>query len=156
MKGVIGSAVPLRSLVPIVEFQELAGLHVARVDSARQVRDSGDLVAKADRLQGFGGLRAYIDRGADLAQAGAASKTSAFVPKVVSAFAAARPASPPPTIAILQLGDIRPLQARAETNPRHDGPSIAGPARVGIGGLSPGAGKRAIPQASPTSPPRGF
>src|SRR4051812_40966081 len=40
-------------------------------------------------------------------KAGAASKTSAFIPKVSSARAAASPASPPPTIAILQLPDIR-------------------------------------------------
>src|SRR5947209_20157783 len=35
VKGVVGSAVPRCSLVPIVEFEELAGLHVARVDSGR-------------------------------------------------------------------------------------------------------------------------
>ena len=57
VKGVIGSAVPLRGLVPIVEFEELAGLHVARVDSARQMPDGGDFVANADRLQRFDGLR---------------------------------------------------------------------------------------------------
>ena len=68
VKGVIGSAVPRRSLVPIVEFEELAGLHVARVDSGRQVPDGGDLVADADRLQRLDGLRADVDRGADLAQ----------------------------------------------------------------------------------------
>ena len=68
MKGVIGSAVPLRSLEPIVEFEELAGLHVARVDSGRRGADSGDLVADADRLQRLDGLRAGVDRGADLAQ----------------------------------------------------------------------------------------
>ena len=68
VKGVIGSAVPRRSLVPIVQFEELTGLHVARVDSGRCVRDSGDFVANADRLQRLDGLRAYVDRGADLAQ----------------------------------------------------------------------------------------
>src|SRR3977135_973108 len=44
-------------------------------------------------------------------KAGAVSKPSAFVPKVFSACAAASPASPPPTIAILQLDDIRPSGA---------------------------------------------
>ncbi len=68
VKGVIGSAVPLRSLEPVVEFEELAGLHVARVDSGRRGPDGGDLVANADRLQRFDGLRACVDRGADLAQ----------------------------------------------------------------------------------------
>ena len=58
MKGVIGRAVLLCSLVPVAEFEELSGLHVARVDSGRQVRDGGDLVANADRLQRFDGLRA--------------------------------------------------------------------------------------------------
>ena len=68
VKGVIGRAVPLRSLEPIVEFEELTGLHVARVDAGRRVRDRGDLVADADRLQRLDGLRAGVDRGADLAQ----------------------------------------------------------------------------------------
>src|SRR5215510_9798865 len=40
--------------------------------------------------------------------AGAASNTSACIPKVRSACAAASPASPPPTIAIPQLDGIRP------------------------------------------------
>src|SRR5262245_13308066 len=40
-------------------------------------------------------------------RAGAVSKTSALIPRAFSAFAAASPASPPPTIAILQLADIR-------------------------------------------------
>src|SRR6266566_10005881 len=40
-------------------------------------------------------------------KAAAASKTSACIPQVLSACAAATPASPPPTIAILQLPDIR-------------------------------------------------
>ena len=40
-------------------------------------------------------------------KAGAVSKTSAFMPNVCSAFAAASPARPPPTIAILQLDGIR-------------------------------------------------
>jgi hypothetical protein len=35
VKGVIGSAVARRSLSPIVEFEELTGLHVARVDAGR-------------------------------------------------------------------------------------------------------------------------
>jgi hypothetical protein len=82
-------------------------LHVARVDSRRRVRDSGDLVAKIDRLQRFGGLRLTLTAAPISPKAGAASKTSAFIPKVVSACAAASPASPPPTIAILQLDDIR-------------------------------------------------
>src|SRR5215831_13292929 len=68
VKGVIGSAVPRCSLVPVVEFEELTRLHVARVDSGRRRRDSGDFAAKTDRLQRFKGLRTYVDRGADLAQ----------------------------------------------------------------------------------------
>src|SRR5271163_2485303 len=68
VKGVIGSAVPRRGLQPIVEFKELTGLHVARVESWRCGANSGDLVAEADRLQRFRGLRADVDRGADLAQ----------------------------------------------------------------------------------------
>src|SRR5262245_8610795 len=68
VKAVIGSAVPRPGLVPIVEFEELAGLHVARVDAGRCGPDRGDLVAETDRLQRFEGLRTDIDRGADLAQ----------------------------------------------------------------------------------------
>ena len=68
MKAVIGRAVAHRSLVPVVEFEELAGLHVARVDAGRRVGDSRDLVADADRAQRLDGLRAGVDRGADLAQ----------------------------------------------------------------------------------------
>src|SRR5215207_8033618 len=58
-------------------------------------------------------------------KAGAVSNTSALMPKVCSAFAAASPASPPPTIANLQLDDIHPLRAHAEANPRHDCSIIA-------------------------------
>src|SRR5215813_13252888 len=62
VKAVIGSAVARRGLVPIVEFEELAGLHVARVDSGRCGRDGGDLVAKTDRLQRFEGLWTDVAR----------------------------------------------------------------------------------------------
>src|SRR5262245_11699591 len=68
VKGVIGSAVARRSLAPIVEFEELTGLHVARIDAGRRVGDGGDLVAEIDRSQRLDGLRADVDRGADLAQ----------------------------------------------------------------------------------------
>ena len=68
VKAVIGSAVARRGLVPIVEFEELAGLHVARVDAGRCGRDRGDLVAETDCLQRFEGLRTDVDRGADLPQ----------------------------------------------------------------------------------------
>src|SRR6516162_6961654 len=68
VKAVIGRAVSRRSLVPIVEFEELAGLHVTRVDSGRCGRDGGDFAAKIDCLQRFKGLRAYVDSRADLAQ----------------------------------------------------------------------------------------
>jgi hypothetical protein len=54
--------------VAVVELEELARLHVARVDAGRRVRDRGDLVADADRLQRLDRLRADVDRGADLAQ----------------------------------------------------------------------------------------
>src|SRR5262245_26010424 len=68
VKAVIRSAVARCGLVPIVEFKELAGLHVARVDAGRCGRDGGDLVAETDCLQRFKGLRAYVDSRADLAQ----------------------------------------------------------------------------------------
>src|SRR5579862_4338446 len=56
--------------------------------------------------------------------AGAASKTSAFTPKTVSAFAAASPASPPPTIAILQVDDDMRL-SRCPPRPGYNYPNIA-------------------------------
>src|SRR6516162_6670409 len=68
VKAVIGRAVSRRSLVPIVELEELAGLHVTRVDSGRCGRDGGDFAAKIDCLQRFEGLWTDVDRGADLAQ----------------------------------------------------------------------------------------
>src|SRR5712691_1858313 len=70
MKAVIGRPVLRRSLFSVVEFEVLAGLHVARVDSGRCVRNRGDLVADADRLQRLDGLRTCVDGGADLAQGG--------------------------------------------------------------------------------------
>ena len=54
--------------MPVVEFEELAGLHVARLDSGRCGADRGELVADPDRSQRLDGLRADIDRGADLTQ----------------------------------------------------------------------------------------
>ena len=68
VKSVIGSAVTFCCLVSIVELEERAGLHVARVDPARSVRDRGHFVANTDALQRLDGLRADINRGADLAQ----------------------------------------------------------------------------------------
>src|SRR5262249_33895437 len=68
VKGVIGSAVARRGLSAVVELEELTGLHVARVDAGRRIRDRGHLVAGTDRLQRLDGWRADIDRGADLAQ----------------------------------------------------------------------------------------
>src|SRR5262249_16347107 len=68
VKGVVGSAVPRRGLVPIVELEEFAGLHIARVDSGGCGPDSRDFAAETHRLQRFKGLRTYIDCGADLAQ----------------------------------------------------------------------------------------
>src|SRR5437879_475209 len=55
-------------------------------------------------------------------RAGAVSNTSGAIPKVLSAFAAASPASPPPTIAILQLPDIRSSCRSIDRYPRrlHD------------------------------------
>src|SRR5439155_25582682 len=47
-------------------------------------------------------------------RAGALSKTSAFIPNVFSACAAASPARPPPTIANLRLDDIRPPETRRD------------------------------------------
>jgi len=68
MEAVIGRAVARRGLVPVVEFEELAGQHVAGVDAGRRVGDSRDLLADADRAQRLDGLRAGVDRGADLAE----------------------------------------------------------------------------------------
>ncbi len=68
VKGEIRRTETRASLVAIVEFQELAGLHVAGVDAGRRGADGGDLVGKPDRLQRLDGLRADIDRGADLAE----------------------------------------------------------------------------------------
>ena len=95
VKGVIGSAVPLRSLLPIVEFEELTGLHVARVDSGRRVPDSGDFVANTDRLQRFDGLRAYVDRGADLAQSRSGLENLRLDPKGLQRIRGREPGKPP-------------------------------------------------------------
>jgi len=66
VKSVRGSAVTFCSLVSMVELEEHAGLHIARVDPPRQVRDCSDFVANTDASQRFDGLRAYIDRGVAL------------------------------------------------------------------------------------------
>ena len=68
MKRVIRGAVALRGLEPVVEFEKLAGLHVAGVDAGRGVAHRGDLVADADGAQRLDGLRAGVDGGADLAE----------------------------------------------------------------------------------------
>src|SRR5262245_53851529 len=68
VKGVVRGPVSRRRFLPIVEFEELAGLQVARVDSGRRGADRGDLVANPDRLQRLDGLRTDVDGGADLAQ----------------------------------------------------------------------------------------
>src|ERR1051326_2461687 len=68
VKRVIGRAVALGQFETIVELEKLAGLHVAGVHAWRAVADGGDLVAQADRPQRLDGLRAGIDRGADLAE----------------------------------------------------------------------------------------
>ena len=62
MEGVIGSTEARRILMPIVEFKELAGLHVARVDSGRRRANSGNFVAEAHCLQRLDGLRTNVDR----------------------------------------------------------------------------------------------
>src|SRR5262249_39880925 len=49
-------------------------------------------------------------------RAGAVSNTSARIPWVLSACAAASPASPPPTLAIPQLDDIGPSKSFAGTD----------------------------------------
>ena len=51
VKSIIGRAIAQRRLSPVVEFERLSGLHVAGVDSRRRLRDRGDLLAQADRLQ---------------------------------------------------------------------------------------------------------
>src|SRR5258708_6589917 len=50
-------------------------------------------------------------------KAGAVSKTSTFIPNAFSALAAASPASPPPTIAILKFDDIFVLQTSINRDP---------------------------------------
>src|SRR5260370_17644588 len=96
VKAVIGSAVPSRSLVPIVEFEELAGLHIARVDSGRCGPDRGDFVAKVDRLQRFKGLRTYVDRGTDLAQGGSGLENLRLHPQAPHRMPPPDPRPPPP------------------------------------------------------------
>ena len=49
------------------------------------------------------------------------------MPKVFRAFAAASPASPPPTIAILQLAGHSSAPATRRANPEHDRSTIAEP-----------------------------
>jgi hypothetical protein len=68
MKRVVRSAIPLRHLESIIELEKLTRLHVARVNSRRQVPDRGDLFADTDRLQCFDGLRTRVNGGADLTQ----------------------------------------------------------------------------------------
>jgi hypothetical protein len=68
VKRIIWSAVARRHFETIIEFEKLAGLHVARVNSRREVSDRSDLFANPNRLQRFNGLRACVYGGADLAQ----------------------------------------------------------------------------------------
>src|SRR5215831_3046960 len=68
MKAVVGSAVTLGGLEPVVEFEKLTGLHIAGIDSRRPMADSGDLVPNTDRLQRLDRLWAGIDCSSDLAQ----------------------------------------------------------------------------------------
>jgi hypothetical protein len=68
VKGVIGGAVARRRLDPIVEFEEFAGLQVPRVDTRRRGADSRNFLANADRAQRLDGLRAGVNRRADLAE----------------------------------------------------------------------------------------
>src|SRR5262249_50704660 len=70
MERVIGCAVLLGSLETIVELEELAGVHVARIDAGRTMPDGLDLLADADRAQRLHRLRAGVDGGADLAEHG--------------------------------------------------------------------------------------
>jgi len=80
MKSVIGGAVPLRGYEPIVEFEELTGLHVARVDSRRRGPYRGDFVANAGSLQRLDGLGLTLTAAPISPKAGAVSNTSASSP----------------------------------------------------------------------------
>ena len=70
MERVVRRAKARRGGPAVVEFEELAGLHVARVGAGRGVADGGDLVAEPDRAQRLHRLRTGVDAGADLAQGG--------------------------------------------------------------------------------------
>ena len=94
VKGAIGRAVPLRRLQPVVEFEKLTGLHVARVDPGRQVSYRGDVVADTDRSQRFDGLGTCIDRGTDLAQGRSLLEHLRFDPKCLERIRGREPGKP--------------------------------------------------------------
>ena len=70
VKRVIRRAVTLRGFQPVVEFEKLAGLHVARVNARGARAHGGDLFAQADGDKRLCCVRRDIDGGADLAQGG--------------------------------------------------------------------------------------
>ena len=127
VKGVIGSAVPRRSLVPVIELEELAGLHVAGVDSGRGVADSGHIVANADRLQRFDGLRTDIDRGADLAQGRSGLENLRLDPDGLQRMRGRDPGEPAADDRYPTARRHQSLQTFAGINPGHVSPSMAGP-----------------------------
>ena len=63
--------------------------------------DGRDLLPDANGSQCFDRLRTCVDGGADLSQRRSRFKNLALIPNVLRALAAASPARPPPTIAIL-------------------------------------------------------
>ena len=70
VKRIIRRAVTLRGFQPVVEFEKLAGLHVARVNARGTRAHGGDLFAQADGDQRLCCVRRDIDGGADFAQGG--------------------------------------------------------------------------------------
>ena len=50
VESVVRRTVAQRFLAQVAKFERLSGLHVARENAGRQIRDGGDLLAKSDRL----------------------------------------------------------------------------------------------------------
>jgi hypothetical protein len=132
VKGVIGSAIPRRGLVPVVELEELAGLHVAGVDPGRCVADRGDIVADADRLQRFDRLRTDIDRGADLAQGRSGLENLRLYPDGLQRMRGRDPGEPAADNRYATARRHQSLQTFAGINPGHAIPSMAEPC-IGTG-----------------------
>ena len=82
MKRIIRRAVTLRGFQPVVEFEKLAGLHVARVNARRPRAHGGDLFAEPDGDERLCCVRRNIDGGADFAQGGRRLKNLRLDPEL--------------------------------------------------------------------------